>query len=170
MPETTEQYITRITGYVAGKDHFKEFQAAPKKLRALAKKAKGKKMTDRPSPDKWSIAEIITHLAESELVISFRLRMMLASNGVLIQVVDQNAWQANAGHLMREPKKALDLFEMLRMYNVSLLKSITKEQWEMFGMHQERGKETVARVVEMYAGHDINHMLQIEGILNGTRK
>ena len=170
MAETTEQYIARITGYVAGKDHFKVYQATPKKLRALAKKATGKKMTKRPAPDKWSIAEIITHLAESELVIAFRLRMILATNGILIQVADQTAWQANAGHLIKDPKKALELFETFRAYNVALLKSISKERWEAYGMHEERGKESVRRVVEMYAGHDVNHMLQIEGILNGTRK
>lgn len=170
MAETTKQYITRITGYVAGKNHFRVFQATPKKLRALARKAKGRKMTRRPAPNKWSIAEIITHLAESELAIAFRLRMMLAKSGIRIQVVDQIAWQKNAGYMIKDPKRALDLFETLRLYNVSLLKSLSPKRWKAYGRHEERGKESVKRVVEMYAGHDINHMMQIEGILNGTRK
>jgi hypothetical protein len=48
-----------------------------------------------------------------------------------------------------------------------LLKGLTKEQWQFFGMHSERGKETVTRVSEMMAGHDINHHRQIEAILKG---
>ncbi|MBI3004760.1 MAG: DinB family protein [Ignavibacteriales bacterium] len=165
MKETAEQYKARITGYVAGVNHFKVFQATPKKLAKLVKKATARKLNERPASDKWSVSEIVTHLAESELVIGYRLRLMLGSNGTPIQVVDQDAWQANARYLIKDTKEAFQLFEVLRANNVSLLKSLSREQWDYYGMHQERGKETIARVVEMYAGHDVNHMLQIEHIL-----
>jgi len=169
MKETTEQYKARITGYVAGKDHFKVFQATPKKLAVLLKKSAGKKLTQRPQADKWSIAEIVAHLAESEIVIGYRLRMMLAANGILIQVVDQDAWQSNARYLQTNMGKALQLFKVIRACNVAMLKSLPKKQWNCYGVHQERGKETVSRVVEMYAGHDVNHLLQIERILESRK-
>jgi uncharacterized damage-inducible protein DinB len=165
MKETAEQYKARIAGYVAGKDHFRVFQATPKKLAKLVKKATGKKLTQRPAADRWSVGEVLAHLAESELVIGYRLRLMLGTNGTPIQAVDQDAWQANARYLNKDARKAFQLFEILRANNVALLKSLSKEQWDCYGIHQERGQETVARTVEMYAGHDVNHMLQIERIV-----
>ena len=170
MKETTEQYMKRIAGYVAGKDHVNVLQATSGKLAGLVKKATAKKLTQRPAPDKWSIAEILAHLAESEIVFAYRLRLVLGANGKEIQAIDQNAWQANASYLNQDANGALKLFDIVRANNVALLKSLSKAQWENYGMHQERGKETVTRIVEMFAGHDVNHMLQIEGILNGTRK
>ena len=170
MEETTEQYMARITGYVAGKDHLSVLQSTANTLAGLVKNAQADKLTERPVPDKWSIAEILAHLAESEIVLAYRLRLVLSASGTVIQAFDQNVWHDNAGYLNQDPTEALTLFEALRSSNVALLKSLSKDQWNNYGMHQERGKETVARIVEMFAGHDVNHTMQIEGIVNGTRK
>jgi hypothetical protein len=56
-----------------------------------------------------------------------------------------------------------------REANVSLLKSLTTSQWKRHGMHSERGRETIEQTVRMTAGHDVNHLKQIEGILLKTR-
>lgn len=165
MPETTEQYMARITGYVKGKDHFKILRTTPKKVGSLIKKATKRQLTKHPAAEKWSVAEILTHLAESELVFGYRLRLVLGANGATIQAFDQNAWQANARNLSRNPHKAFQLFEILRANNVAFLQSISKKQWDYYGIHQERGKETVSRMVEMFAGHDVNHFQQIEKIV-----
>ncbi len=169
MNETTQQYMSRITGYVAGKDHFAVLRATPKTVGRLLRGKPARALSRKPDPDKWSVAEILAHIAESELVISYRLRMVLGSNGTTIQAFDQNAWQSNASALIKDPKRAAALFRTLRESNVALLRSIPKEQWDYFGMHQERGKETVARIVEMTAGHDVNHLRQIEEILRTKR-
>ena len=58
---------------------------------------------------------------------------------------------------------------MLRTSNLALLKSLPKKLWENYGMHQERGKETVAHIVRMYAGHDVNHLQQVEKIAKESR-
>ncbi|MGH2567781.1 MAG: DinB family protein [Bacteroidota bacterium] len=166
MQETTEQYTARITAYVQGKNHLKVLQATPKKIAGLIKKAPKTKLTKHPEADKWSVAEILAHLAESEIVFGYRLRLVLGANGTPIQAFDQNAWQANAHYLNRDAKNAFQLFEHLRANNIALLKSISKDQWDNYGMHEERGKETVSRMVEMYAGHDVNHVKQIQGILS----
>jgi len=170
MQETTEQYMARITGYVAGKDHMTVLQSTANTLAGLVKNAQADKLIQRPVPDKWSIAEILAHLAESEIVLAYRLRLVLSASGTVIQAFDQNVWHDNANYLNNDTAGALKLFEVLRSSNVTLLKSLSKDQWNKYGMHQERGKETVTRIVEMFAGHDVNHMMQIEGIVNGTRK
>ena len=169
MSETTQQYVGRITGYVAGKDHFKVLQATPKKIARLLKNVPARTLARKTAQDKWSAAEIVAHLAESEIVFSYRLRLVLGANGTPIQAFDQNSWQENATYIIEDPKAAVRLFRSLRESNVALLQSTPKEQWDRFGMHQERGKETVSRMVEMFAGHDVNHIRQIEIIVGKKR-
>ena len=170
MQETTAQYMARITGYVAGKNHMAVLQETSSTLAGLVKQSTAGKLTQRPALDKWSIAEILAHLAESEIVFGYRLRLVLGASGTQIQAFDQNVWHDNASYINNDAQGALKLFESIRASNIALLKSLSKAQWDNYGMHQERGKETVARIVEMFAGHDINHTIQVERILNGTRK
>lgn len=162
MHETTEQYTQRISSYVKGKDHLTVLRSTPKKIAKLVRGKSSARLTKRTSPDKWSPAEIIAHLAESELVFGHRLRLVLGENGTSIQAFDQDVWQSNAGYLKKHPKLGLDLFRVLRKANIALLKSLPKKRWEHFGVHSERGKENVARMVELFAGHDVNHFQQIE--------
>ena len=71
-----------------------------------------------------------------------------------------------SGHYAkRDPRKSLELFRALREGNLVLLKSLTPDQWKHYGMHAERGQETIEHMVRMFAGHDLNHLKQIEGIL-----
>lgn len=169
MQETNEQYIARISGYVDGQNHFKVFQSTVARLQRLLKRVPASRLKKQPASDKWAVSEILGHLAESEIVFGYRLRMILGSNGTPLQAWDQNKWHANAGYVARNPKMAFELFRIIRESNVALLKSLTKAQWDLHGNHQERGHETIARMVELYAGHDVNHVKQIEEILNASR-
>jgi len=163
MQETTEQYTARISGYVAGKNHLKVLQESSRRIERALKGKPTSQLTKTPA-GKWSIGEILAHLAESEIVIAFRLRLVLGSNGTQVQAFDQNKWQENAGYLKKDPRKSFELFRNLRETNVALLKSLKPEQWDCFGIHQERGRENITRMVELYAGHDVNHVRQIESI------
>lgn len=170
MQETVEQYTQRLSGYVKGKNHLKVLESTPKKIAKLFRGSTVRKLANRPEEGKWSAAEIIAHLAESEIVFGYRLRLVLGANGTAIQAFDQDVWQSNAEYLKRKPRLGLDLFCVLRGANVALLKSLPKERWEDFGMHSERGKETVLRMAELYAGHDVNHVMQIERIAKTREK
>jgi hypothetical protein len=75
MQETPQQYTQRILGHSSGKDPIKLQQAAPRKFSALTKGLSKKQLTRRPEPGKWSIAEILAHMADAELVIGYRLRL-----------------------------------------------------------------------------------------------
>jgi hypothetical protein len=73
-----------------------------------------------------------------------------------------------SGHYeKRNSQKSLEQFRAVREANLALLKSLTPDQWNHYGMHSERGQETIEHIVRMFAGHDINHLNQIEGILTG---
>ena len=119
----------------------------------------------RSEPGKWSIAEIIAHLADAEIVASWRMRSVIGENGITIQPFDQDAWASVFEYRERDAKRSLELFRVLRENNLAMLKEIPRETWENYGMHLERGKESIAHLVRMFAGHDTNHVLQIERIV-----
>jgi hypothetical protein len=165
MKETIEQYIQRINGYMEGKQPLAVQTATAKKLERLIKGAPTAKLRKRPAPDKWSVSEILAHLADAEMVGGFRMRLILGAPGTPIAAFDQDSWVTSGHYEKRDPRKSLELFRTLRAANLALLKSLTPEQWKHYGMHAERGQETIERIVRMFAGHDINHLQQIEGIL-----
>ncbi len=165
MPETAQQYTQRLLGYIEGKDPLTSQKAAPKKLASLLKNKSKKQLTQRPAPDKWSMAEIAAHLADAEIAISWRLRQILSNNAVPIQAYDQNSWATTFNYDRRDPNQSIEMFRVLRENNLILLKSVPRKLWDNYGVHEERGKESVDHVVRMVAGHDINHLRQIEAIL-----
>ena len=170
MQETLQQYIQRITGYISGKQPLKVQRATPAKLAAMIKRLDKKQLRYRPAPGKWSIAEILAHLADAELVGGFRMRLILGQSGTPIQAFDQDVWAETFNYRSRDPKASLAAFTALRQNNLALLKSIPKSLWESYGMHQERGKETITHIVRMFAGHDLNHLGQIEALAKQGQK
>lgn len=170
MQETPQQYIQRITGYVAGKEPLKVQRTTAKKLASLIKGLDKKGINYRLAPGKWSINEILAHLADTELVGSWRMRLILGQNGTPIQAFDQDVWATTLNYRRRDPKTSLATFTLLRQNNLALLKSIPKPLWENYGLHQERGKETIAHIVRMFAGHDVNHLQQVAELARQSRK
>ncbi|HUI71590.1 MAG TPA: DinB family protein [Spirochaetia bacterium] len=168
MKETPQQYIERIRGYLEGKKPLDVLAVAPGQLARLIKGVSKKKLSKRPAPEKWSITEILAHLADTELVQGFRIRMILGASGCPIQGFDQDEWASYSDYAKHDPALSLEAYRLTRERTVRLLKSLPQEAWERYGMHSERGKETVARVTEMMAGHDLNHLKAIKGILKGS--
>jgi DinB superfamily len=150
---------------IDGKDPLKMQSATPKKLESLVKRAGASKLRKRPAPTKWSVAEILAHLADTEIVVGWRIRSILGAPGTPIQAFDQDAWAAAGNYAKRDPRKSVEQFSAVRGANLALYKSLTPEQWKYFGMHAERGEESLTRILHMMAGHDLNHISQIEQIL-----
>jgi uncharacterized damage-inducible protein DinB len=170
MQETAQQYIERMLSYVGSQDPRKVQAATPKKIERLLKGAASAKLRKRPAPGKWSVREILAHIADAELVIGYRMRSILGNPGAPIQGYDQDAWAAAMLYEKRDPRQSLGRFSALREANLALLKTLAPEQWEHHGMHSERGKETITHITRMVAGHDINHLGQIERILVPRKK
>jgi len=168
MQETQQQYTERILGYIKGKKPMGILAATPGQLARLIKGVPRKKLSQRPASGKWSVTEILAHLADSELVYGFRIRVILEASGTAIQGIDQDAWAKFSDYSKHEPGLSVEAFRSTRQRLVRLLKSLPRESWDRYGMHSERGKETVTRVVEMLAGHDANHMNQIKERLSKT--
>jgi len=165
MSETPQQYTQRMLANIQGQDPIKVQSATNKKLARLVKGAPTGKLCKRPAPDKWSVAEILAHFADVEIVLGWRMRSILGAPGTSIQPFDQNAWVIAGHYEKRDPGKSIELHRILREANLALLKSLSPDQWKHFGQHAERGQESIGHIVRIVAGHDINHIQQIERIL-----
>ena len=170
MQETAEQYIARILGYVEGQDAIKVQRTTAAKLKKAIGGLTPTQLKWRPQPGKWSIAEIIAHLGDTEIVASWRMRSVIGENGITIQPFDQDAWASAFEYQERDARRSLELFRILRENNLAMLKEISPATWENYGMHLERGKETIAHLARMFAGHDTNHVLQVERIAQQLKK
>lgn len=116
------------------------------------------------SAGKWTARQILCHLADTELVFAFRLRQTLAETHHVIQPFDQDAWATRYGHC--EVNTALELFSVVRGWNVALIRSVAPEEYAKPLAHPERGEMTLKTLVETMAGHDLNHLRQLETISN----
>ena len=156
-----DPYTKRILSNIINKDVFKVYSETPRLLKTLVK-GLGKDQLYKPVvKGKWSIAQIISHLCDSELVMGFRYRMAISQSGSPLQAFDQNKWANRLRYRSLDCKARLDLFITMRRDNIALLKFLSPREWKQYGMHDERGKETIERMVQMETGHDVSHLRQI---------
>lgn len=165
MPETAQEYTQRLTGLVKGRDVLGVIEETPATLGALIAGVDDARLRKAPAPGKWSVQQILAHLVDTDMVMGYRVRRILETDGAELQAFDQNSW-AVLGHYDRIPvARSLERIRVQRGAHVDLLRSLQPAQLERYGMHSERGKETVDHIQRMWAGHDLNHRGQIEAIL-----
>ena len=163
--ETHLQYKARIQGLMTGKDPVTVQRATPSKLAALVSGVPAEKLSKRPLPDKWSVTEILAHLSEAEITAFWRYRQMLEHDGCPLPPYAEGLWAKLGGYAQRDPQESLQLFRLLRQANLQMFDKLRPDEWQRHGMHAERGEMTVKELALQIAGHDINHIAQIEGIL-----
>ena len=118
---------------------------------------------ERPrAPGKWNARQILCHLADVELVFAFRLRQALAEDHHVIQPMDQDKWAAHYDAF--GAGAALDVFTAVRQWNVALLAVVPPATMSKPVTHPERGEMTFRMLIEIMAGHDLNHLALIESI------
>lgn len=134
----------------------------PAKLTALSDRLGTDGMERSLAPGKWPARAILCHLADCEVAFAFRLRQALAETDHVIQPFDQDAWAAPYGKL--DGQSAIAAFSALRRWNQALLDTTSPEQLAKKLSHPERGEMTFQVVVETMAGHDLNHLQQLDAI------
>lgn len=166
MRETFMEYQARMLALAEGAEPLAVLAATPGRLgRALAARPSAD-LQWSPEPERWSIAQILSHLADSEIVLAYRARMILSSPGTAIQAFDQDGWSETQHAAASDAFESLSLFAALRAGNVRLLQRLTAEERDRFGIHAERGQESIGLLMRLYAGHDRNHMAQIDRLLD----
>jgi DinB family protein len=117
------------------------------------------------APGKWSVIEVIQHLADSDLVAGFRTRMVLSEDRPTLQGYDQDRWAKEFCYRDVDLAQALDQLRGLRAANLDLWKNLAPDQLERVGLHSERGPESAGHILRLMAAHDLVHRRQIDRIL-----
>jgi hypothetical protein len=165
-----DPYTKRILSNILGKDVMKVYAATPARLRSLTRGLAAKQISTPPATGRWSIAFIISHLYDAECAMGYRIRKVIAEPGSHLQAYDENKWANSLHYDEADWNEKLECFTVLRRSHVSLLRQLSHAEWQRYGFHEERGKETVERMVQMVAGHDSNHVKQVAGIRRSLRK
>jgi hypothetical protein len=147
----------------------KTLARTPAKLRGFVNGLTARQLGQRPAEDKWSIREIITHLADTEIVYGFRYRKMLAEESPELAAFDQESWAGNLNYRERDFNSVLDLFEAVRGHNVDLAKRKSAKEWKRTGTHPQYGPIRFEQLVIHAAFHDTNHLEQIQRLRKGMR-
>lgn len=136
--------------------------ATAARLDALAARIGPGRITTPPAPGKWSPRDIFSHLADCEIGFGFRLRQTLAEDNHTVQPFDQEKWAAPYSRF--SAADALATFAALRRWNLALIESALPAHANRPVTHPERGAMTFSTIVETMAGHDLNHLAQLERI------
>ena len=121
-----------------------------------------KKMWDyKPAPNRWSIKEIILHMADSEANSYVRCRKIIAENGSNVLIYDQDKWAENLKYRDQNIETSLELFKQLRLNTYNLLLSISDDKWENYCMHPEHGRVTLRDWLKTYTDHVNIHISQM---------
>lgn len=153
--------LNPYASHLGGRNPQEVITATPARLEELVRSL-GTRVDEPRAPGKWSARQIACHLADCEIAFAFRLRQALAEDDHVIQPFDQEKWARQ--YADQDTAAALSAFSALRRWNLALLASVRREAFSRKLTHPERGEMTFATVVETMAGHDLNHLAQIEAI------
>jgi len=154
--------VNPYAGFVGENKPLDVIAETPRRLAKLAEAIGPSRMDQAPAPGKWSAREILCHLADCELVFAFRLRQTLARDHHVIDPFDQDLWAQN--YHAYDAESALGLLTALRGWNLALIRAAKPEDFARPVTHPERGTMTFQTIVETIAGHDRNHIRQMEAI------
>lgn len=145
------------------KKHVEAAEKSPKQVAAAVSGLPDKTLRYKPSPEKWSVLEILGHLADTEIAYAYRLRQMLADAKPVIAPIDQDAWARNLGYMESAPAELVALYGLNRHANLQLLRRLKADDLKKSAFHPEMKKDvTVADLVERMSEHGASHLAQIE--------
>jgi hypothetical protein len=165
MTETADQYKARLATYVEGKDPIAMQRETPRRLAQLIVGVAEARLSVHPAPGRWSVNEILAHLAEDELTSTWRYRQMLEHEGPELRGFDQDLWAHLGDYPSWDAHEALEMFRLLREANLRMLARLTPEQWQRYGIHAELCRLTLQELCRHMAAHDMNHVDQVRTML-----
>jgi DinB superfamily len=157
-------YVSAILDLLGSRDPMSVLRETPSALSRAIDGLSRAQLQQREKSGKWSIAHVLQHLADSEVVWSWRMRLILAQDRPAITGYDQDAWADNLHYDEADPAEALDTFGVLRRGNLRLVERASPQDLQRVGVHAERGEESVEDLRRLYAGHDLMHLQQIARI------
>jgi len=163
--DEAEAYISAILQLLGEQEPLSVLRRTPAELRQAIGERTPDELRRPERPGKWSALEVIQHLADSDLVWAYRMRLVLAEDRPRLTGYDQDLWARRLRYQDVDPDEALEQFAVLRKLNLRLLEGLDSTAFERVGIHSDRGEEQLDLMIRLYAGHDLVHLRQLARIL-----
>ena len=168
-PQERAKYPAAVLALVSGREPVGVLRETPGAVARAIEGLSRAKLRTPEAPGKWSIAQVLQHLADSDLVWGWRMRLILAQDRPTLTGYDQDLWADRLHYADADPAQALETLHVLRRGNLALIERATPEDLKRVGIHAERGEESAGYLIGLYAGHDLLHRRQIERIIAGLK-
>ena len=163
-PQERVKYAEAVLGLVGGREPMSILRETPAAAARAVEGLTPAQLRRPEAPGKWSIAQVLQHLADSDLVWGWRMRLILAQDKPPITGYDQDLWADRLHYADADAAQALETLRVLRRNNLWLIERATAEDLKRVGIHAERGEESAGYLCGLYAGHDLLHLRQLERI------
>ena len=163
-PHERARYSQAVLELVGGREPLSILRETPAAAARAVEGLSPAQLGKPEAPGKWSIAHVLQHLADSDLVWGWRLRLVLAQDRPTLTGYDQDLWAERLHYADADPQEALEQLRVLRRGNLRLIGRATPADLARVGVHSERGEESVGYLCGLYAGHDLLHLRQIDRI------
>jgi uncharacterized damage-inducible protein DinB len=162
--EQAKNYTSAVLDLLGARDPLGVLRTTEAGLRRAVEGVSPAQIAEPEAAGKWSMRQVMQHLADSELVWAYRLRLVLAQDRPELKGYDQDLWADRLRYHEADAARAVDEFSVLRRANLRLLQNASAADLERVGVHAERGEESVEHMVRLYAGHDLLHLNQLDRI------
>jgi DinB superfamily len=165
-----QAYREKLFKLLGNRDPLEVLAQTAATLADVVRKHSATVLRTRPFEGKWTPNEVIGHLSDSEWVYGYRLRLILCEDNPTILGMNQELWVSGQRHNDREPSELVEMFRMMRQFNLALLKRVSPADLERTGRHNERGPESLSVMLRMLAGHDLSHLDQITRYIQAVQQ
>ncbi len=162
-----EEYRAELLGLLGAQEPVPVLRNTLEQVIQLTEAASEEELNRQPRQGEWSPRQVLSHLADAELMVNVRVRMIVTQDKPQLVGYDQDAWTSRFADLYTA-KETLERFKLLRATNLKMFESLTRQEWERVGLHTERGPESALLTVQLEAGHDRMHLDQIRRGMPGA--
>lgn len=163
-PGQADAYTAALLHLLGNQNPLQVLRETPEALERGLERLTPSQLDAHEAPGKWSTRMVLAHLADSELVGAFRIRMVMAHDRPPLLPYDQDLWASRLHYEKADIHESLGRFTTLRRANLRLWGAASPTELARVGVHAERGEESLDQMLRLYAGHDLAHLHQLARI------